>query len=147
MNSIARHNLIAVQIDILKSYIELIKHHGLEDSYRDEITYFREIIKGLIIDRHYPAELKAGKREIFSVLYKYNLQPAGFWPDRGMEYIEQLFVRLYSRDGVLRNNLFYLDSVSDTIGGIFRVVLGTSRDIQTIQSTIRDIDRTLKGDK
>lgn len=144
----AKHESIRKLVDILKSYIIALSKYNSEMEYQHEISYIKEIIKGLLIDDALgdtlskPFSKGAFSRPIFSVLYKEHIKPFdGSVID--MHYIEQLCIKLYDKKHELRNNLFYMDSYPEVklIQDMVKIPWPHSNKVD---SAIRNIRREMK---
>ncbi len=141
----AKYEHINSLVEIIKGYIETIKHHELHVEYRHEILYFKAIIKGLLIDEALGDKLEKADRSIYLPLYKEHIEAS-----KRMDYIEDLFAKLYDNKHELRNNLFYYDSTHEVrlINNLLELKWnkrGTvERAARQIDKKFREIDKILE---
>ena len=141
MNYHEKQDAIKNLIDTLQGYINTIKYHCLEEEYKTEIIFFREIVKGLYVEKYFEALLKAANRDILQYLIKEKLQPY-----TQMENIESVFEVLYDTKHTVRNNLFYMDS-TPVVKDVLSLCGFDLNTMQQANRAIRKIETFLRHSK
>ncbi len=141
----AKYEHINSLIEIIKGYIETIKHNELQVEYRHDIEYFKAIIKGLLIDDALGDKLDAAGRSIYLPLYKEHIEAS-----KSMSVVDDVFTKLFDKQHELRNNLFYYDSTHEVrlINNLLELKWnkrGTvERAARQIDKKFREIDKILE---
>jgi len=130
-----KREAIKNHIDMLQGFIARIKYLGISEEYKTEIAYFREIVKGLCIEKHFESVLKGANRDILQHLIKEKLNHY-----TRMENIESVFEVLYDTRHAVRNNLFYMDSMP-VVKSILSICGFDLNTMQQANKTIRDIEK------
>lgn len=141
MNYQEKQKAIENYIDMLQGYIDTIKHHGLTEEYKTEIAFFREIAKGLCVEKYFGSTLKNANRDILQHLIKENLQPY-----TRMENVESVFSVLYDQKHPIRNNLFYMDCIP-VVKDVLSLCGFDLHNVQQGIKAIRKIERVLRHSK
>lgn len=140
-----KYEQITSFIEIIKGYIETIKYHELQVEYRHKIEYFKAIVRGLLIDDALKDILEKAGRSIYLPLYKEHIEVS-----KNLDYIDELFTKLYDNQHELRNNLFYYDSVHEVrlINNLLELKWNKRSNIghaaREVDKKFREIDKILE---
>lgn len=137
-----RHEKIIDLVNIFKSYIYTLIKKDYWDSYFMEVCYFKQIIKGLLIDDALNDLMEKRGRPIYFILEKENLKStSNMFCD--MEYIEKVYEKLFNREHELRNNLFYMESIPE-VRAILEVIDIMPEHRKKVNNAIRNIEREFR---
>jgi len=75
------------------------------------VSFFEQIIDGMVYELYFPEDLHQGEKYFLNVLAKENLPPLGKMSGDKMTTLRTIFERLFDKEHTIRHNLFFLDSL------------------------------------
>ena len=136
-------------IEIIKGYISTIKRCSFEpEDYRHEVCFFKEVIKGLIIDEELGYDfLEKHGRSVYLAVYKEHIEELGEGY-RDLDNVLKIFKRWYDNKLEIRNNLFYMDCIPEVKLVIALYDMGKKRwnidrAARMIEKKFREVDKIL----
>lgn len=100
-------------ISKLVDYILFLKSNSAETESRDQlmVSYFEQIIDALSYELYLPDEVHGAGREFFAPFVAENLPALAEIKGDKLSALRQIFERLFHKDHVIRQNIFFLDTI------------------------------------
>ena len=100
-------------ITTLVDYILFLKADTSESESRDSlmVSYFEQIIDALVYELYLPDELHTAGKEFFAPLAAERLPALAEIKGDELTALRQIFERLFHKDHVIRQNIFFLDTI------------------------------------
>lgn len=101
------------QIVTLVDYILFLKAHIAETEPRDQLlaSYFEQIIDALVYELYLPDEIRTAGKEFFAPLMAERLPALAEIKGDKLTGLRQIFERLFHKDHIIRQNIFFLDTI------------------------------------
>jgi methylase of polypeptide subunit release factors len=97
----------------LVDYLLFLKANTAETESHDQlmVSYFEQIIDALVYELYLPDEIHGVGREFFAPLLAQNLPALDEIKSDKLLALRQIFERLFHKDHVIRQNIFFLDTI------------------------------------
>lgn len=97
----------------LVDFILFLKAGTSENESRDQlmVSYFEQLIDALVYELYLPDEIHGAGREFFTPLLAENLPALDEIKSDKLSALRQIFERLFHKDQVIRQNIFFLDTI------------------------------------
>jgi len=101
------------QMVTIVDYLLFLKTNAAEDESRDQlmVSYFEQIIDALVYELYLPDEIHTAGREFFAPLLAERLPALAEIKGDKLSGLRQIFERLFHKDHVIRQNIFFLDTI------------------------------------
>lgn len=101
------------QMVTLVDYLLFLKANTAETESRDQlmVSYFEQIIDALVYELYLPDEIHAAGKEFFAPLAAERLPALAEIKGDKLSGLRQIFERLFHKDHVIRQNIFFLDTI------------------------------------
>lgn len=101
------------QMVTLVDYLLFLKAKTSENESRDQlmVSYFEQIIDALVYELYLPEEIHGAGREFFAPLAAERLPALAEIKGDKLSGLRQIFERLFHKDHVIRQNIFFLDTI------------------------------------
>lgn len=103
------HQLIVTLVD----YLLFLKANISADESRDKlmVSYFEQLIDALVYELYLPDEIHTAGKQFFAPLIAERLPALDEIKDDKLAALRQIFERLYDRNHIIRQNIFFLDTI------------------------------------
>jgi hypothetical protein len=100
-------------ISKLVDYILFLKAHITETESRDQlmVSYFEQNIDALVYELYLPDEIHTAGKEFFAPLLAERLPALAEIKGDKLTGLRQIFERLFHKDHIIRQNIFFLDTI------------------------------------
>ncbi len=97
----------------LVDYIVFSKANLSEDASRDQlmVSYFEQLIDALVYELYMPDEIHTAGKQFFAPLIAERLPALDEIKGDKLATLRQIFERLYDRNHIIRQNIFFLDTI------------------------------------
>jgi len=123
-----RHQQMVTLVD----YLIFLKTNTSENESRDQlmVSYFEQIIDALVYELYLPDEIHTAGKAFFAPLVAERLPALAEIEGDKLSALRQIFERLFHKDHVIRQNIFFPDTIeSGRTASISRLLLPNDRTI------------------